>query len=513
MIRKYLQALDDEGIACPSPAYLRMAETWKLIEDLMGGTHAMIEAGTEWLPREPKEDTRNYQRRLKNSVLYGGYRDTVRDLSSRPFQREVDMISEELLTEELQRLSSNINATGQDITQFGRRVLKSVIKHGHTCLFIDYPRTRGPEGEDLFPTVAHRRHLRPRIIHVEATQVFGWEVSEIDGIEQVTSVRFIECTTRPSADDSYKTDEVYRVRKIDASGEYEVHEKVMSANKKSSGGSNNEAAKFALVEKGKITHPQLPWVTIYAEQEGHMISTPPLEDLAWLNLAHWRSDSDQRAGLRAARHALLVAKGFDDDDIGDVLVMGPNSYIKTSNPEATLEYVENAGIGLSHGRTDLESLEERMTVMGLRPVMARLGGTTATSRVVDESRTSASLQSWATGTEQGMIEAYEIAGQWSKADYQLPKAFDINIFKDFTITSGSAEAVAQLLATRKAREISHPTFIDEVKRRGLLSDMVITQEEVEAVRNEAPDYGFDSPSSAATPRGVVGDPSVEDPDV
>src|SRR3546814_6971269 len=38
----------------------------------------------------------------------------------------------------------------------------------------------------------------------------------------------------------------------------------------------------------------LPLVTVYAERTGYLTARPPLLDLAWLNLAHWQSSSDQR---------------------------------------------------------------------------------------------------------------------------------------------------------------------------------------------------------------------------
>src|SRR3546814_11327266 len=53
----------------------------------------------------------------------------------------------------------------------------------------------------------------------------------------------------------------------------------------------------------------LPLVTVYAERTGYLTARPPLLDLAWLNLAHWQSSSDQRHILHVARVPILFEIG------------------------------------------------------------------------------------------------------------------------------------------------------------------------------------------------------------
>ena len=55
---------------------------------------------------------------------------------------------------------------------------------------------------------------------------------------------------------------------------------------------------------------------------GFMTAHPPLMDLAWLNLAHWQSASDQRHILHVARVPILFGRNLTLPEDG--LALGPN---------------------------------------------------------------------------------------------------------------------------------------------------------------------------------------------
>ena len=56
-----------------------------------------------------------------------------------------------------------------------------------------------------------------------------------------------------------------------------------------------------------------------------------------------------------------------------------------------------------------------------------------------------------------------------------------------SIDASASQDVTSLIAMRMAREISRPTFLNEVKRRGILSDLVDVDEEIRRVEDEGPE--------------------------
>lgn len=88
-----------------------------------------------------------------------------------------------------------------------------------------------------------------------------------------------------------------------------------------------------------------------------------LIDLAWLNLAHWQSASDQRHILHVARVPILFGRALQVAD-GEIEI-GPNRLILADDPAAGLRFVEHFGTAIAAGRQDLVDLEDRMAVLGL----------------------------------------------------------------------------------------------------------------------------------------------------
>ena len=136
-------ASENKQVGEPIPAYEAMAEHWELIDDLIGGTLAMQMAGEKWLPKEPAEELARYTVRLNRSVLFGAYRDTVKDLASKPFAKPVTLQGN--MPEKLADIAANVDGEGANITQFARQLLTTAINRGLTHVLVDYPNTANPE--------------------------------------------------------------------------------------------------------------------------------------------------------------------------------------------------------------------------------------------------------------------------------------------------------------------------------------------------------------------------------
>ena len=111
----------------------------------------------------------------------------------------------------------------------------------------------------------------------------------------------------------------------------------------------------------------IPVAPVYLNQTGFMCGSPPLMDLADLNITHWQSSSDQRNILHVARVPILFASGVAEDI---ELVVGANAFMRASDPQARLEYVEHSGAAITSGKDDLKVLEFQMQAMGLQLLQA-----------------------------------------------------------------------------------------------------------------------------------------------
>jgi hypothetical protein len=448
-----------------------MQSAWELIHDLLGGTRAMRAAGEKWLPIEPMETKVAYNARLNRTVLFGAYEDTVNGLVVRPFSKGVSLSKPEGLHEQLAAIADNVDLEGAALTQFIAQAFRHAINYGIHHILVDYPKVTGQV------TLADQRGsgIRPFWIHVTAPNLIGWSVERdpMSGSRRLTEIRIQETVTVSLSD--FKQEKRKRIRVIRPKA-WELWEQITEGVTKDT---------WIKIEDGVNTLGKIPLVTIYFDQtSGFMLGTPVLERLAWMNLEHWQSSSDQRNILRVARVGILFASGFREDEL-PTLVIGPNFAIRTDNAEANLRYVEHTGSAIGAGRDDLRDLELRMEIFGLKPLMENVAQSTATGNIIAEAKPETTIQYWIRTAEEAFLKCYQLSAEWVGAE--LPKDFDIDIYNDFGITGRPASDIDNLLKMRAATPtplITHSTALTEIKRRGLLRDEFDVEQEVADVADE-----------------------------
>ena len=105
-----------------------------------------------------------------------------------------------------------------------------------------------------------------------------------------------------------------------------------------------------------------PGDALHETHAGFMRGSPPLLNLALLNIKHWQSQSEQDNILHVARVPLLVAYGLAD---GETLTIGSSSATRFDDRQRQgLEYVEHTGAAIEAGKISLEDLENQMRQAG-----------------------------------------------------------------------------------------------------------------------------------------------------
>lgn len=471
----------------PSLAYRAMAQRWELPHDLLGGTLRMRAAGSKWLPKEPKEEQQLYDSRLSKSVLYNAFADTLDKLADKPFSDPVTLKENEAMPEKLGQIEENVDRTGRDLTQFGREGFEALLTYGVTHILVDYPQTPGGL------TLADEREsgIRPTFVHVKPTQLLSWR-TEVDegGTEHLTRVVIRE--ERSEADGVWGEQLVSYIR-VWYTDRWELY-------RKGKGGTD-----FSLVSGEAHTFPGIPLVTVYTKRKGTFTADPPLEDLAWVNLLHWQSQSDQRNLLRFARVGTLFISGLSQEEYDNGFTLGPNNVIRSTNEKAQGKILEHTGKAIAAGEEDLKRLEDRMEVLGHQPLLARTGSRTATASAMDQAKADSSIQAWIRGLENALEEAYRLAGMW--VGEALPSGFAVEISNDFGLSLRSDLDVKALLEMFKQNALDIETLLTEVRRRNILSettdiDQVMARLEEANAPPQPPEGGFMDEPNPEDPEGA-----------
>lgn len=472
--------MSSETVANKSPSRVRMAAKWGLVDGLLGGTAAMRAGKETFLPKHEAETHKGYRARLKKGFLYEALADAIERVVSKPFAREVAVKG--ALPEMLDLIRDNADQRGRNLTQFARDVFQDGVGYGLSHILVDFPTA----GAGLNLGAQRRLNLHPYFTHVRHDDLWGARWEELPtGKTRLQQVRIHEVSVEEEG--AYGEAETEYIRVINAptldeSGINIVAKGTWELWKKDG---NSE---WVMKDNGEHTFPGIPMVTYYAARTGFLEASVPFRKVADLNLAHWQSSTDQRNILSVCRVAILFGSGFTAKEVQAGITIGPNNFIFSTNPEATLEHVEHTGNAINAGRQDLEDLKAEMASMSLTPMLQKSGNPTATGKAIDESKNESVAQSWIRGLEGALFEAFQMAATW--AGVELMDDVAIGIHSDFGLSQRAIQDLKALEASYLSGAITHKLYLDELKRRGVLREDLDVEAEVEAVKTEPPRVPF-----------------------
>jgi len=369
----------------PLPEYTAHQERLKLINALMGGTAAMQEAGEKYLPREPAESQTAWKIRLGRTVLFNALKRTVQKLTGEVFSKDIDVGKD--VPGPIQEWLDDVDLQGRNLSRFAQDTFKSALKDKVSYVLVDYPageiKPRRADGilnlEDV--DLAGRR---PWMVHITPDRMIGpplykWE----NGKRVMLLARFTENEIVP---EEYGTKEIKRIRVL-TPGFYEVFEERTD---------DKGATEWVSLGKNPTTLKFIPLVVVEFDED------PPLEDLAYLNWAHWQLSSDYRNTLHAMV-PLWFAKGIQDSDgkllgeDGSKVIMGAGRIISSSNPESDLKGITLDSDPAESMLNELHNIEDQMALFGLTLMLPKGARSRRRNRPLTRAR----------------MTARSVAGPWS----------------------------------------------------------------------------------------------------
>lgn len=472
------------NVATPTAEHDRLMKLWKLPRALMQGTRGMRSAGsratgnaqyTDWLPREPAETPAAYTVRLNRSTLFNAFRKTVKDMTGKVFQREVTL--EKDVPDDIKTWCENIDLAGRHLNVFARDAFYDGMQTGINYILVDMPPAlKKDDGSPVTIADEQKAARRPYLCLVKGEDLIGFKSELIDGVITLTQARIREIAT--VADGDFAETAVEQIRVL-TRGAWAIWQKTKDASGKED---------WAEIDSGITSLKDIPLVPVYINRTGFMIGEPPLEDLADLNVAHWQSSSDQRNILHVARVPILFGAGFGPDT---KLELGPNSAVFTTDPTATLAWVEHTGAAIDSGQADLDKLEMQMQVQGLQLLVAQPGGKTATGEIRDEAKENSPLAMMAMALGDALECALGFMAQFGSVEMPAAKAGDaggsVDVNTDFGVGSGNSVDLTVLLQAVTAGKLSKETFWSELKRRDILADSFDADVEKDRIGSEAPE--------------------------
>lgn len=445
------------------PAVDRMRAYWAVVAPLMDGTQGMRRAGKALLPQFPAEHDDTYKERLALSTLLPVYAETVNNMTSRVFAEPLQLGED--IPESIQSLCSDIDLAGNDLNSWSVDLFRSGLSHGLCHALIDYQSTVDADGNQLYKTRAAEiaAGVRPYAVIVKPEQVLGWRFS--GGV--LVQIRYKEVVE--VADGEFGTKCIDQVRVLEP-GIWRTYRVAA------------DGGAWAIHEQGTTSLKYIPWVTFYAGRTGSLTAKPPLLELAYLNVKHWQSQSDQDNLLHVARVPLLFV--FTDDEQFKLVISSASA---TRMPkDGGAKYVEHTGAAIEAGRTSLQDLIDEM----------RMAGAKLLQRDKQQVKTAAQANEEAA---QELSPLARLANQFGDciakilqiiADYRGEKeGGHVEMRGNFDSDFAPEVSLPSLISMATAGKISDETLYSEMQRRGVISDELDWEKEKERLEEQGPALG------------------------
>jgi len=384
----------EKTVRTESAAVESMAADWPMLRALMGGTPAMRKAGKTWLPQFPQEEEAAYKLRAATAVLHPVYSRTCKVMAAKPFVKPIGMTGFSARSLEWLR---DCDRAGSNWQTFAMQTALNAIAYGIDCIQVEFSgdgaaRTRADE---------QRAGARPYLVRWPAGSVLGWKTDPASG--GLVQIRLLETVTTP--DGPFHEAAIEQVRVLEP-GRWTVYRA-------------NDKRQWLLHDAGTTSLDVIPIVFVYGQREALGVGRPLMSDLAYQNVEHWQTRSDQQTILHVARVPILFARGWAADE---QITIGSSQAASSSNEGADLRYVEHSGAAIAAGKADIDDLEERMRKTGAEVLTIPTAQKTATQAGIEADASKSLMQAFAENLEDSLAE---IMALWCSWTGEAPGAVEI----------------------------------------------------------------------------------------
>lgn len=434
-----------------------MRADWELVKALRGGTKAMRAAGTRYLPQWPKEKGTSYKDRLGASTLLPAYDQTVKNMADRVFAQPIQV--GEKVDPTVQEQLENVDLRGNDLQVWAKEWFEESLAQGMGHVLVDFPRAEG------VVTVEQEKAagLRPYAVFICPTRVIGWRVEYPNGHEKLTQFRYYECVEEPDGLFGVKTIEQIRVLEP---GKWSTFRK-------------NDKGEWLPHEEGVTSLQEIPLVTFYTGRTGTLTAEPPLLDLAYLNVKHWQSQSDQDNILHVARVPILALVGVEN---GTAVEIGSNKAL-TLPQGADAKYVEHGGKAIEAGRDSLKDLLDEMRMAGAKLLHKEIATVkTVAQSEEDNAESKSALEAMADQFEDAIERVIDLFCKWQGKE----PSGEAEVRGNFDADYQPLETMRFLLDMAKVGKLSDESLFREAKRRNLLCSELEWEDEAKRLPEPVP---------------------------
>ena len=466
--------------------YKAMSDQWVKCRAVAAGQKAVHAAGELFLPKLKDQTAEDYKAyKLRASFFNASWR-TISALSGLIFRKPpvVDV------PKSIESMLEDVTMSGIDFQIFAQQTAIEILTTGRMGVLVDFP-SQSTEG--MTQADAESQKIRPTMQKYSAESIINWKTAHMRNEMALSMVVLREdATLKPENEFEHKTEVHYRVLDLvkrnikDAAGEEEglvYRIRVFRIDDDSKEQQQVGSDLFPLMNGKPLLY--IPFYFITVDDTTPDVDEPPLIDLVDLNLAHYRTGADYAHGLHFTGLPTAVVSGYSPEDKADKLYIGSQSAWTFPDPQARASFLEFTGQGLQALEKALEKMEQQMSVIGARLLVAEKKATeTAQAARIYKAGETSILAAIANTISIGLTKALNTFCEWAGQ----PGKWSVKLNDEFMPPEVTYQ---ELQAWLHAWQSGAPGFSDEgffslIKQRELVASDVMLEDEQARIESKVP---------------------------
>jgi hypothetical protein len=470
-----------------SPDSAFMERYWNKVDAVLDGIEGMKLRHDEFLPRFRDEEVEDYKFRTNCAVMTNVYRDIAESLSGKPFEQPVMLIKDDeentVVPPEIENFTYDVDGAGNSLTVFASQTFFNGVNHAIDWIMVDY--SKAPE-RPVTMAEASTLGLRPYWTHILGRNVLNIRSKMVGSKEVLTYVKIFE------------PGDVDHVREIERFDTYDARNTLVTVVTWKLWEKRTQHNDYIQVDSGEISIGEIPMVPFYTgRREGRQWRfDPPMRAAVELQIQMFKQESGLEHACQLTAYPMLAANGIKppmgrDGKPETKVAVGPNRVLWSpprddGGPAGTWAYVEPNAESLKFLEARIEATERRLRELGRQPLTASSSNITVITAAVAAGKAKSAVKAWALMLGNALENALLLTAKWMSVVYDPA----VHVFAEFDDWM-EGEDLDALDKARERGDISHETYCEELKRRGVLSSNFTIERERERILDDAPSDGPD----------------------
>lgn len=404
--------------------YEKMLPRWKRCRDVAEGQDAVHAAGATYLPRLKDQTNEDYDAYVARASFYNATWRTLSGLVGMMF-RQPPIVE---VPAPIAPMLEDVTLDGIPLQAFVQTVAEEALMQGRVGVLVDCPPLAATKGAVATQADAIAQNIRPTLQLYRAETILNWRQQRINNRQMLTLIVLQESEDVPTDEYASKAEERFRelsLVPLVEGGEPAVYRVRMFKRE------NDKD-----IQVGEDVYPKLggswmtfiPFLFISTDDLTPDVDVPPLIDLVNTNLSHYRVTADYEHGCHFTALPTAVVSGYKSEKEGEKLYIGSSAAWVFPNADASANYLEFTGQGLSALVDNLKGKEQHMAILGARMLepqkkAAETSDSASIHRKGEESMLSATAQTLSMGITRALTWFCEWAGSAETPIFELNRDF------------------------------------------------------------------------------------------